>query len=227
MILALSTPLSTPSLESGTFHDYYTGLMQSDNELLSLQQWHHDDLNISAGNTYNSIPDFELYMNMPGTPQSDHFSQPGTFSLKEFPMPTPCDATLPSWLPTSPPLTRVNSATSTSQPKPPTSIPESENSNNSHCCPAHEQIVQLLLSRGANVNIQNASGRTPLHIAAQQGHLGIVRLLLASKYIDVNAQDRCGATPLHLASENGHVVIVQLLVAHNARLDVRATTDNA
>lgn len=84
--------------------------------------------------------------------------------------------------------------------------------------------MHLLLSNGANVNVQNANGQTPLHIAAQHGHIGIVRLLLASKFIDVNIQDHRGATPLHLASENGHAMVVTLLVEHNARLDVRTTS---
>lgn len=73
------------------------------------------------------------------------------------------------------------------------------------------------------MNIQNARGQTPLHIAAQKGDISIVRLLLDSKTVNVNAQDSSGATPLHLASENGHIEVVKLLVAHNAQLDVRAT----
>lgn len=82
----------------------------------------------------------------------------------------------------------------------------------------------MLLARGADVNIQNNRGQTPLHIAAQRGDMSIVRLLLTSKFINVDAQDCWGATPLHLASENGHIEVVKLLVAHNAQLNVRAST---
>jgi ankyrin repeat protein len=83
-------------------------------------------------------------------------------------------------------------------------------------------VVALLLQRGVNVNVRNSRGQTPLHIAAQNGQLDVVRLLLASQQIDVNARDQQGSTPLHLASEKGHVEVVQLLVAHGARLDVRS-----
>ncbi|KAE8392553.1 ankyrin repeat-containing domain protein [Aspergillus alliaceus] len=85
-----------------------------------------------------------------------------------------------------------------------------------------ERVVSLLLQRGVNVNVQDSRGHTPLHIAAQHGHLGVVRLLLATEQIDVNARDHNGSTPLHMASEKGHVDVVQLLVAHGARLDLRS-----
>ncbi|OJJ42481.1 hypothetical protein ASPZODRAFT_76746, partial [Penicilliopsis zonata CBS 506.65] len=84
------------------------------------------------------------------------------------------------------------------------------------------QIINLLIQRGANVNVHNARGQTPLHIAAQQGDLNTVSLLLASYPIDVNARDRSGCTPLHLASENGHAQVVSLLVAHHAQLDAKS-----
>lgn len=83
-------------------------------------------------------------------------------------------------------------------------------------------VSLLLLQRGVNVNVQDSRGQTPLHIAAQCGHLGVVRLLLTTEHIDVNARDHHGSTPLHVASEKGHVEVVQLLVAHGARLDARS-----
>ncbi|KAJ5674926.1 uncharacterized protein N7477_004860 [Penicillium maclennaniae] len=203
--------------------------MQTESEcLLSFSQWHHEDPASSAGwegSTDSSLPEPELYMTLFGAPQDDPCSHLKTFSLEGCPMSTSSDATLPSYLCPCPPPTQFDSPNPSSQSQSHPSSSMSERPDHSLlCCPAHERIVHLLLSCGADVNIQNANGQTPLHIAAQQGHLGIVRLLLASKFIDVNAQDRCGATPLHLASENGHVMIVKLLVAHNAHLNVRATS---
>src|SRR5262249_25331612 len=41
------------------------------------------------------------------------------------------------------------------------------------------KMVQLLLEKGANINIQNASGQTPLMLAILNQNRGIVHLLLA------------------------------------------------
>ena len=38
--------------------------------------------------------------------------------------------------------------------------------------------VQLLLAAGAPINAQSASGSTPLHLATEKGHLGVLCELL-------------------------------------------------
>ncbi|KAI2715091.1 hypothetical protein CBS147332_4745 [Penicillium roqueforti] len=191
-------------------------------------KWHHDNLAGSAGwaaITDDPTSESELYIALPGAPQDDIPFHSETFSMDECPMPTQSDPALLSSLPPTPPSSQVNPPTAVSQPQPHHLSPMAKKPDRSPpCCSAHGRMLHQEFSRGASINIQNASGQTPLHIAAQQGSLGTVRLLLASNMIDVNVQDRRGATALHLASENGHVAVVSLLVAHNARLDVRATS---
>ncbi len=57
--------------------------------------------------------------------------------------------------------------------------------------------VKQLLNISLNINTRDSKGRTPLHIAFQNGNIPIVRILLKQK-ADINAQDRDGRTPLHL-----------------------------
>jgi len=79
------------------------------------------------------------------------------------------------------------------------------------------ELVQALLlyNNGADINIQDKQGWTPLHWAARYGREATVELLL-DKGADINIQDKQGWTPLHWAAYNGHEAIVQLLLAKGA-----------
>jgi len=60
---------------------------------------------------------------------------------------------------------------------------------------------------------------TPLHYAAQYGHLSVVEYLVNQK-ADINAKDKDNRTPLHRAARYGHLSVVEYLV--NQRADINA-----
>ncbi|MFC1604708.1 ankyrin repeat domain-containing protein [Planctomycetota bacterium] len=78
------------------------------------------------------------------------------------------------------------------------------------------EAVRELISQGANVNVRDSRGNTPLLQA-----IGIRRLssierqslikMLISAGADVNAKNRRGNTPLDVAKQRGHTEIVELL----------------
>ena len=58
-------------------------------------------------------------------------------------------------------------------------------------------------------------------IAAQNGHIEIVRLLIAA-HADIHKEtciDRLTVTPLIIAAQNGHTEVVRLLLAEGAEID--------
>ena len=63
---------------------------------------------------------------------------------------------------------------------------------------------------GQNSN-DELSGKTPLHMAAQLGHLQIVQHI-CSRLVDKNPKDSNGVTPLHTAAIHGQLEVVKYLV---------------
>jgi ankyrin repeat protein len=92
----------------------------------------------------------------------------------------------------------------------------------------HAECVSLLLRHAVVDANQTASdGRTPLHIACQEGRAGCARLLLSLPSIAVNlAEDADGATALYAACVGGELECVQLLLAHpDIRVNQQTTED--
>ena len=77
-------------------------------------------------------------------------------------------------------------------------------------------IAMFLVENGAEVNITDANGNTPLiFIIHKTGDLQITRRLLEKGAV-VNAQNRTGETALMYAAWRGHSDIVQLLLENHA-----------
>lgn len=75
----------------------------------------------------------------------------------------------------------------------------------------HYKFCELLISRGAHIDVRNKKGNTPLWLAANGGHFDVVQLLVQAG-ADVDAADNRKITPLMAAFRKGHVKVVQYLV---------------
>jgi len=87
-----------------------------------------------------------------------------------------------------------------------------------------QQIVELLLEKGADVNAKSGFKRTPLHYAASSGHEGIVGRLMA-KGAELNALDSFVLSSIFMAAYNGHQKIVEMLLSSG--IDLNTTEKNS
>ena len=74
----------------------------------------------------------------------------------------------------------------------------------------HDNVVGVLLARGADANAVDLMGQTALHHAAVFGHVKAAQVLVkhgAKK----DANDREGHTPAQLAAEKGHKKLAAML----------------
>lgn len=70
----------------------------------------------------------------------------------------------------------------------------------------HEECVEALLQHSANFLVRDCKGRTPVHLAAACGHIGVLGgLLHAAQSVETLPvlTDNQGYTPLHWACYNG------------------------
>ena len=83
----------------------------------------------------------------------------------------------------------------------------------------HSRVVELLLSKGVESDVEDKNHHTPLMLAAENGH-NDVSLHLINHGADFRKKDDHKRTALHYASENGHLKIVELLLSKGAEIDV-------
>ena len=89
------------------------------------------------------------------------------------------------------------------------------------------KLVELLLKRGANPNVQSKILESPLDFAVDCQHVAIVKMLLVEGKADPNTKGESGWTPLHGAasqSRNTAIEIIQLLL--HAGASAAAQTDS-
>ena len=83
-------------------------------------------------------------------------------------------------------------------------------------------LVQLLVDAGVNLDWQDESGETALHVAARFGLEDCAKILLKGSNghgANIELGEKLFAwTPLHVASVDGHLPIVELLIAAGADL---------
>lgn len=77
-------------------------------------------------------------------------------------------------------------------------------------------IKELVEESGADVNYRDIDNRTPLHVAACQGYVEVVDLLMKME-AEVDPQDRWGSTPLADAIYYKNHEVVKLLEDHGAK----------
>ena len=72
-------------------------------------------------------------------------------------------------------------------------------------------IVEYLLSQGADIHAVKGDGNNVLHIAAREGHLDTIKILLANKAIP-STRNKSGVMAFTLARQQGHEECCNLLI---------------
>lgn len=88
------------------------------------------------------------------------------------------------------------------------------------------EILELLFEAfpdEKNFDTTNIDGVTPLYMACEKGHVGVVDQLI-KKGANVNTSNRHTVSPLNIASQNGHTAVVKLLLENGA--DVNSQTED-
>ncbi|CAF3606260.1 unnamed protein product [Rotaria sordida] len=80
--------------------------------------------------------------------------------------------------------------------------------------------VKQFISEGDDINLQDNHGWTPLHEAANHGHIDIVRYLLDCK-ANINIKANNGITALIDACNSGCLDIIEILLSYGAKTNIR------
>ena len=84
----------------------------------------------------------------------------------------------------------------------------------------HTEVVEQLLKKHADVNLQNKEGVTALMLASKYGHTLVVKQLL-KEHANINIQTNDGWTALIATSLNGHTTVIEVLLKEHADLNIQ------
>ena len=88
----------------------------------------------------------------------------------------------------------------------------------------YTETLSKLVKNGANINIANDEGMTPLHIAIKNGHTETVKVLIAAGANISTKSAINGWTPLYIACAKGYTDIVNALIEAGADVNVPMAT---
>ncbi|XP_022091038.1 ankyrin repeat and KH domain-containing protein mask-like isoform X2 [Acanthaster planci] len=154
-------------------------------------------------------------------------SSPLTLSTTPAAVPTPDTAVHPHQSPSSPGGVLYAPRFT---PHPPVEVDAQTESNHDTaltvaCAGGHDELVQMLLEKNANMEHKDKKGFTPLILAATAGHCKTVEILL-DHGCDIEAQsERTKDTPLSLACSGGRYEVVDLLLSRSANKEHRNVSD--
>lgn len=82
------------------------------------------------------------------------------------------------------------------------------------------QMIELLMKRGARIDIQDKAGSNAIYWASRHGHVETLKFLHSCK-CPLDVKDKSGETALHVASRYGHVDVVQYLCSIGSHPDLQ------
>lgn len=86
----------------------------------------------------------------------------------------------------------------------------------------HSNVVQALLSKGAEIESEDSRRMTALHFASQNGHKQVVQLLL-DRGCSIERGRRNGETALHIAARAAKIETIKLLVSRGAAITAKTS----
>ncbi|XP_071116476.1 uncharacterized protein [Haliotis cracherodii] len=81
----------------------------------------------------------------------------------------------------------------------------------------HRDVVELLVSEGADVSLVDEGGNNILHLACWGGDVETVKYVLSLHVVDIDARNNLGQTAADMARDWGRQPVVELLVSRGAQ----------
>ena len=79
------------------------------------------------------------------------------------------------------------------------------------------KIVKDLLYANAHPEPESMEEGSPMLLACQQGHLGVIQVLARSPNVNLQFRDKRGRTGFSMAAANGHFHVLRFLVRKGAK----------